>query len=293
MSTSIYRSASGRRVLERCYETAVDQLEVELDERTVETRYGPTHVLLAGPEDGRPVFVFHGGNATNPMTLAWYTGLADEYRLIAPDTVGHPGKSAETRLDPTGDEYGRWAVDVLDEFGVESAPMVGTSYGAGIIVRTAAFAPARIDCAALVAPAGFGTGSLFPLVKIGLPSVLYRFLPRDRVLDPVITALVTEPEPDRLARSTIAASLRYVKLEREMPDSTAAELRDFTAPVAVFLGEDDPFFPPEVIAPRVRERVRSVARLETLPGEKHILSAAGQADVTERIREFLDGFTRP
>lgn len=34
------------------------------------------------------------------MTLAWFTDLVDSYRLIAPDTIGQPGYSAETRFDP-------------------------------------------------------------------------------------------------------------------------------------------------------------------------------------------------
>ena len=93
-------------------------------------------------------------NATNPLTLAWYSGLADEFRLIAPDTIGHPGKSAETRLDPQEEEYGEWVVDLLDAFALQSAPMIGTSYGAGIMLRTAAVAPNRIDRAAMVVPAG-------------------------------------------------------------------------------------------------------------------------------------------
>lgn len=288
MSNSIYRSTAGRRALERCYDTAVEHLDVAVTERTIETRYGSTHVLLAGPTDGQPLFVFHGGNATNPMTLAWYTDLTDEYRLIAPDTVGQPGKSAETRLDPTGDDYGKWVVDVLNTFEIDAAPMIGTSYGAGIIVRTGAYAPDRIECAALVVPAGFGTGPVLPLLKIGLLSVLYRYLPRARVLDAVVDALVTESDSAHLTRTTIGASLRHVDLEREMPDSTPAELSEFTAPVALYLGEVDPFFPPAEIIPRARKRLPSLSHVETLPEEKHIISTSAQEAVTEHIRGFID-----
>lgn len=135
---SIYRSPAGRRALEQAYGDALERLGAEVTERYVDTRYGETHVLLAGPASGDPVVVLHGGNATNPMTLAWYESLAGEYRLIAPDTIGKPGFSAETRVDPRGDAYGEWVVDLLDAFDIEAAPMIGTSYGAGIVLRTAA-----------------------------------------------------------------------------------------------------------------------------------------------------------
>ncbi|ELY85639.1 alpha/beta fold hydrolase [Natrialba taiwanensis] len=286
---SIYRSQAGKAKLLAAYDDAVDRLDVEVDERRFETRHGSTHLLVAGPPDGPPVIVFHGGNATNPMTLAWYTGLADDYRLIAPDTIGQPGKSAETRVNPNRSGYGEWTVDILDALEIPSASMIGTSYGGGIILRTAAVAPERIDRAALVVPAGFGTGSLVSMLQVGLPAVLYRLVPRDRLLDRVCSAMVTRPSANPVVRDTIAASLRYVDLERTFPQATAAELERFTAPVMLVVAENDPFFPPEEIVPRARDRLPSLSRVERIPGEKHILSPAAQERVTDVIREFYSG----
>lgn len=155
---SIYRSPEGRQALETVYAEAIDELDVTIDEEQIDTRHGSTHVLTAGPEHGQPVLVFHGGNATNPMTLAWFTGLADEYRLISPDIIGQPGHSAETRLDPQGEGYGEWVVDILDAFDLHSAPMIGTSYGSGIILRTAALAPIALSVRPSLFPPGSGQG---------------------------------------------------------------------------------------------------------------------------------------
>ncbi|WP_090384736.1 alpha/beta fold hydrolase [Natronobacterium texcoconense] len=285
---SIYRSSTGRRVLERAYTDALRDLEVDVGKRRVETRHGTTHVLLAGPADGEPLLLFHGGNATNPMTLSWYTGLADEYRLIAPDTVGQPGYSAENRIDPNGDGYGEWVVDLLEAFGLQRVPMIGTSYGSGIVLRTAAMAPDRIDRAALVVPAGFGTGSLASLLRVGLPSVLYRFLGSEWLLEYVLQSIVTEPTRDPVVRDTVGASLRHVQLEREFPEATANELADFDAPVALFVAENDPFFPPDAIVSRARDRLQSLSTVEVLSGENHILSSAARDHVMASLREFLE-----
>ena len=54
---SIYRSLAGKHALETVYTAAVETLDVEVDERYVETRHGETHVLFAGPENGAPVVV--------------------------------------------------------------------------------------------------------------------------------------------------------------------------------------------------------------------------------------------
>ena len=285
---SIYRSSTGRQALEKVYTAAVEKLGIKVGERYVETRHGETHVLLAGPENGEPVVVFHGGNATNPLTLDWYASLAGKYRLIAPDTIGQPGYSVETRVDPRGDGYGEWVVDLLDAFEVQAASMIGTSYGGGIILRTAAIAPEKIDSAALVVPAGFETGSLIPMMKVGLPAILYRFLGFEWLLERVLTAMVTQPDPDPIVRETIAASLQYVKLEREFPGATADELAGFTAPVALFAAENDPFFPPEAIVPRARSRLPNLSKTEILDGDKHILSPEAQEKITTSISKFFD-----
>lgn len=285
---AVYRSPAGQRALEEVYTRAIERLNIEIDEHYVETRHGETHVLSVGPKNAVPVVIFHGGNATNPLTLDWYSSLTDEYRLIAPDTIGQPGYSAETRVDPDGDEYGEWVVDLLDAFDIQSAPMIGTSYGGGIILRVAGLAPERITHAALVVPAGFGTGPLLPMMKVGVPAIAYRYLGAEWLLERVLTAMVTESDPSPLVRETIGASLKHVNLEREFPTATAAELTGFTAPVALFVAEKDPFFPPGTIIPHARSRLPNLSQIEILDGEKHILSPVAQEKVTTLISEFFD-----
>ncbi|MFB6201507.1 MAG: alpha/beta fold hydrolase [Halorhabdus sp.] len=285
---SIYGSQEGKQSLEEAYDTAVNRLEVSIAEREIDTRHGATHVLTAGADSGQPIIVLHGGNSTNPLTLSWFTDLTEEYRLIAPDIIGQPGYSAETRVDPRGDGYGEWVVDILDALDIQTGSMVGTSYGSGVILRTAALAPERIKRAALVVPAGFGTGPLLPMMKVGLPAILYRFFGSEWLLERVLQEMVTEADPDPVVRDTIAASLRYVKLEREFPEAEAEELEGFTAPVALFAAENDPFFPPDAIVPRARKRIPNLTETEILSEEKHILSQTAQRQVTTSIHEFFE-----
>lgn len=151
---TIYRSAEGEAELMRLYDRALQRLEVECTDQYVDTRFGKTHLLCAGPPGAPPLVIFHGGNFVNPFTLAWFAVLADEYRIYAPDTVGHPGRSAQTRISPRDLSYGKWVVDILDGLGLECVPMVGPSYGAGIILRAAVCAPDRISRAVLVCRRG-------------------------------------------------------------------------------------------------------------------------------------------
>lgn len=284
----IYRSPAGRRAVESLYERGVGALPVPVEERWVETGLARTHLLVAGPEDAPPLVVFHGGNTTNPLTLAWVADLADEYRLYAPDIPGQPGLSGSTAVDPTGDDYGEWVADLLDALGVERAPMIGVSYGAGVVLRVAATVPDRVAAAALVVPTGFGIGSLPRLaVGIGVPSLLYRFLPRERLLEHVVGRLATDPdELDPLFVETLAAVFRHVKLDSEFPSVDPAELEGFDAPVYVAVGTEDPFFPPEVVLPKADAWFADV-RMERLVGERHLLSAGAREHVRGRIRDLV------
>lgn len=287
----IYRSEAGRETIETLYERGVERLAVDVDETWVATRYGETHVLKAGPPDAPVVVAFHGGNTTNPLTLEWFQGLVGDYRLVAPDLIGHPGRSAQTRLDPAGDEYAEWVVDALDALGIASAPMIGASYGAGVVLRTASYAPERVSKAGLVVPAGLARGPILPLVlRIGLPATLYGYWPRPELLDRVVEATCSLPrrDVDPLFRSTLAAVFRHVDLERGFPGvDDADELTGFDAPTYVAAGADDPFFPAERVVPAAREYLPDGTRLETLPGEKHVISPAAIDHVESELRRLL------
>ena len=95
MPRSIYKSAEGWSQILAAYDRANAELGVPLEERILETRFGSTHVLVPGSPGGPPLINFHGGNAFNADTLAWHLPMAQTHRIYAPDTVGHPGRSAE------------------------------------------------------------------------------------------------------------------------------------------------------------------------------------------------------
>lgn len=78
-------------------ETVSRLLDVAVTDTWVDTRVGRTHVLTAGERTAPPVVVFQGGNVTTPVTLAWVQSLAADHHVVAPDTVGEPGKSSPER----------------------------------------------------------------------------------------------------------------------------------------------------------------------------------------------------
>ncbi|MHC5040490.1 MAG: alpha/beta fold hydrolase [Planctomycetota bacterium] len=287
---SIYRSETGKAQDLAAYDRANAGLGVPFEERTFETRFGTTHALLLGPPDGPPLLSLHGGNAFNADTLAWFLPLAETHRIYAPDTIGHPGRSAETRLSSRDLSYGEWAADVLDGFSLERSAAVGASFGAGILLRLASVAPERITRAAFVVPSGVVNPPLWPMLsKLVWPLLMYKLRPgRERARRLLQPLFGRAPVEDRqLDRSEVV--FRHYRTIREMPrPATAAELERFTAPVLVLAGELDMMFPARWVLPRVREIFRGPVSAAQLDGSAHFPNAEARKHIVDRMRTFLE-----
>ncbi|MCP8970386.1 alpha/beta fold hydrolase [Ectobacillus ponti] len=251
---TIYKRKQGKEKLLQQYEAYLQRLGTEFERVHVPTRWGNTHVLVSGPKEGKPICILQGGNCLNPMTLSWFQPLLQQYRVIAPDTIGHPGLSDEVRLSASDDSLARWVEDILDYFHIERCAFVGPSYGAGITLRLAAFAPERISCAVLVAPAGLILGSKWRMIRsILLPLWFYQMTSSGKQLHRIADAMSTgtmKPEDEEI----IGDIFRHTKLEQDMPKlSEKQELQPYKAPTMVVGGTADIFFPGEGVVAKAKE----------------------------------------
>jgi len=235
MPGSIYKSREGEAEIQALYDEALGGLGLRYESLTVGTRAGHTHVIVVGREDAPPVIFLPGGNFLNPTCLRWFSPLAADHRLYAPDLVGQPGRSSQTRPSPKGDGHARWVEDVLDGLGLRRVPLLGLSYGAGVAIRTLGYAPERVSRAALVSPAAVAAGPMPRILfDVALPMLLYRLRPtRERLLRAARPIL---SEPEDLAVRQLGAIYRCIRLDAGLPRmASEEELRHFGGPVAVFV----------------------------------------------------------
>ena len=288
--TTIYKSPEGEAQILELYDSFQKSLGVALDEQVVGTRFGATHVLVAGPVEGPPVVITHGGNSIGPQGLRGLLPLLRQgrYRVYAPDTLGHPGKSAPVRLSPRDQSYGQWLDDLLDGLGLDSAAFVGGSFGAGIILRLAAFAPWRITKMALFVPSGIVAVPLASMLfRITLPYLLYLLFPSPRRLRRAVRWMGSDIDDDLL--QLIEAVFQHVRVEAEMPrPATKAELAGCTAPTLVIAAEEDAMFPGRAVTERAREIFANLAVVECLKGATHLSTQSDMDHVNQRIGEFLE-----
>ncbi|MFA5112460.1 MAG: alpha/beta hydrolase [Desulfobaccales bacterium] len=285
-AASIYRSARGQAEVIALYEKKLANLAVETRSRMVETRFGHTHVLTAGPQEAPPVMMLTGISTGAPRMLEWFRPLIKDFRLYAPDPIGQPGRSAQTRVPPGDHNYGKWMVDVLDGLGLEQLPFIGVSFGGGILLDTASYAPERISRAALIAPAGLTpVPFISSAVKFFIPCLLYRYFPsRERLIG---TIRPLAGQIDDYSLQVFDATLRHVKLNVAPPGPFDREtLAGFKAPTLLFLAKSDIFLPVESARRRAQELLPSLTAVEVFEGP-HIPPKPTWKHQAERIGAFL------
>ncbi|WP_226642692.1 alpha/beta fold hydrolase [Mesobacillus subterraneus] len=284
---TIYKSLDGKEQILNQYEEYLTQFNSLISRDYVQTRFGRTHVLVMGKEDGKPLFIFQGGNCINPVTLSWFKGLLEEYKIYAPDTIGHPGYSDETRISASDKSFAQWTADLMDYYKVEKSAFLGPSYGGGIILRIAAFMPERIQCAILINPAGISLGSKMKMIKeILVPMISYKINGSARSLRQ-IADVMSSKSMKQLDESIIGNIFKHTTLEQDMPKlTTIEELRGYRAPTLVITGTEDVFFPGNKISQKAEGLLGD--RLELIKYQMgHFPSAAHLEKIDQDIKIFL------
>lgn len=285
---SIYRNPLGKEKILLMYDKLQSQIDTKFESRYVDTRFGTTHLLVGGNEKGPPLICFHGGNVVNPITLKWFEPLSDIYRIYAPDTIGHPGKSDEIRLNPKTNQYAEWVCDFMDALNLQKANFIGPSYGGGILIRLAAYAPERIEKAVFLVPSGIAGGKMMGMMrKILVPLAVYKAIPSDRNLYKACSAMFDEE-----IHADLLLQIKYiyddVRLETVFPKyATQEELMAFTAPSLLIAADQDVFFPAAQVVPRSKEIFNHLQKIVVLENSSHFQNSRNLETIIEEIRKFL------
>src|SRR5437763_1573652 len=89
MGRTVWRDEAARGRLNAWYDRFRDRIAGPVEGREVPSRYGPSHVLLAGPADAPPVVCLHAMRTGAAHLLSELEPLLDHFRLVAPDLSGH------------------------------------------------------------------------------------------------------------------------------------------------------------------------------------------------------------
>jgi dienelactone hydrolase len=140
-----------------------------VEERVVEL--GEYRVNVASAGTGPAVLLLHGeGNRQSWRQWEGLLGLADGYRLIAPDLIGFGGSSRPSET-PDFQVQARVVHELLDAVGVDKAAIAGFSWGGQVALEVAINWPESVEALLLVAST-YDKGQLPKLSKLRKPSLV-------------------------------------------------------------------------------------------------------------------------
>jgi pimeloyl-ACP methyl ester carboxylesterase len=217
----LYKSPEGHAAIMSWYDDLVEKMEVEVESLYVQTRFGRTHMLVAGNENSPALFLIPGTAGCAPLWHRQIPEFSKQFRVFALDVVGQPGKSEPITPSFLGDDFSLWLTDVLDGLNIRSAHFAGTSVGAWMALKFAIFAPERTEKIVLMGPTGVSRAKL--PVKIWLTKFLSKRRSADALQDDLTAKSVTNKSPgasfgtfDRQLAKLMSLCTRHYRVDRSM-----------------------------------------------------------------------------
>ncbi|MEY9870871.1 pimeloyl-ACP methyl ester carboxylesterase [Streptacidiphilus sp. MAP12-33] len=112
---------------------------------------------------GPVLLLIHGIGDTSDTWADVLPGLAQHYRVVVPDLLGH-GSSARPRADYSVPGFANCMRDLISVLGIERATLVGHSLGGGVAMQFAYQFPERCERLVLVGTGGVGR-QVTPLLR--------------------------------------------------------------------------------------------------------------------------------
>jgi pimeloyl-ACP methyl ester carboxylesterase len=262
---SIYRSPEGKKILLEIYDKHLASFNHPFQDIYVPTRYGKTHVVKIGKKGSIPLICLHGGNSNTPDMLVSNLPMIKDFILYAIDTIGHPGKSDETRLSSDDLSYGYWLLDVINELNLNETNIYSGSFGAGIAVRLATVAPHIINKLALFVPSGIAKESVRDKFSLMFPYIRYKLRHTNENLINLCSTLMTRFDDQRM--ELLEAIFRHTNINSKMPrPAKNHELANYTAPTMVVAAKHDILFPAARVIPRAKTIFSNLIYSEIIEG---------------------------
>jgi pimeloyl-ACP methyl ester carboxylesterase len=289
-----FKTPEGEQEYLAVYDAAMKLWPVPYEEKTIQSRFGMTHVVISGPKDAPPLVLLHGYMATSAM---WAPNIADftrDYRVYAIDVMGQPGKSIPDEPIRNSGDFVTWLTGTLDGLHLNRISLIGMSYGGWLALRFAVAAKDRVKELVLLSPGGFA-----PMAKqFTLRGILMVFFPSRFTVTSFMhwLGIREDPADPGTYGMGILIDLMYLGLKHfRMPSETVrvmpvglsyGELRSIQSPTLVLFGDQEVICDPVAALDRALGLMPD-CRGELVPGARHEMCGRLHRLVDARVMDFL------
>jgi pimeloyl-ACP methyl ester carboxylesterase len=298
-ASSGFKTPRGEAAYMAAYEESMRLWTVPYQSRDLPSRFGSTHLVACGPEDGPPLVLLHCF-FTSLTTWAYnVAALSQHRRVYALDVMGQPSKSVPDQPITSRDEMAEWLTATLDGLGLQQADLVGYSFGGFAALDYAIHAPDRVGKLVLLSPVG---GVVAPKKQFYVRGVLSAILPSSQLTTellwfnwffhrPNLANQRTRLIFDRVSHQ-FTMGLKHFRLgPGVLPTAcTDDELRGVRAPTLLLVGRQEALYDAVSAVARAEALIPDV-RAELIADASHDLPISQPEAVNRRVLAFLEGHT--
>jgi pimeloyl-ACP methyl ester carboxylesterase len=283
----VFNSVEGETRYLAAYDAALADWPTPYEELDIHTRLGATHLIASGPPDAPAVLLLPSLAASALLWAPNVAALSQSYRVYAVDTIGQAGKSIPAVRIRNRRQMAAWITDMLDALGVETAALVGASFGGFLAMNQALLTPARVSRIVLIGPAGTFVGFSWkfyyamlirgPLRKLfGGRKRPVTTLPGGRKLEPsgwgrLMAVTMAESARPNLAPATVFS---------------ARQLAQLGVPALLLIGEKETLYRAQDVLDLAMARAPGLSGA-VIRGADHLVALARPDEVNARILRFL------
>ncbi len=284
---SVFKNAKAEELFMAAYDEVFKLWPIPYETTTVPTRIGETHVIISGPEDGKPLVLLHGAFATSTMWFPNVGELGAKYRIYAVDTVSDVGKSKMSIRPRKRIELADWLVEVFDGLGIRNPHLMGLSYGGFITANMASFYPEKIDKIVMLAPAAVIQKLAFMFFYKVLSAMVF---PSENRLKGVLMWMGAEGfEINGTYETLMTLALRKgsSKLSVRPPQFSDEELKGIEKPALLFVGDQEVIYDAQKAIERANRLMPNI-ETELVADCGHVVSMEKPEFVNQRVLAFLE-----
>ncbi|XCF07261.1 alpha/beta hydrolase [Tamlana crocina] len=267
-----FKSKEGKSKILRLYNQKLQELNIEYSEKSLETKFGVTNVIIIGDTKNPPLILIHGTGGCAPQILDSFPNLSSKYSVYAIDVLAQPNKSAENRLDIKSLDYGEWLLEVIIKLRLKEVTLVGFSFGGLISLKALEFSEIPIKEVFLIAPVYIVNGN--PLVgffKMFLPLKKFIKTNNQRYLKKVMGVLFSEY--DDFALTYMSNTFQHCNMDfSPLPIISQDSAHNIKIPISIFAAEKDIMFPGKKLIKRAKRIFPSLEEVVLLENSKHVPS---------------------
>ena len=273
---------------EQAYDKALTLFQIPFVEKSIKTSFGNAHVIVTGPENGEPLILLHGMNASSTMWYPNIKSLSQLYRVYAIDFLLEPGKSQLNGKVTETSEIVSWYYEIFDQLNLKKFSIVGASRGGWLAVNIALHSKSRINKLVLLSPA-----QTFVWIKLGfkvINNIEYSIFPKRKRLRNVLETMtynvdnISQLYINQYYLATKIATIN--KCFMQMRPFSETELKSLNMPILVLIGDQDIINKDKSI--EKAKRLLPIVEVEKIKNAGHFLSVDQPEIVNKRMLDFLN-----